>query len=73
MTYIAIFNVPDDAKPNRYSKPWASFLLPNGYYQVKEAVLKPIPKRIPEAFEDPRAEGWNACIDKMMEDTNVPE
>jgi len=65
MKYIAIFNVPDEAMPDQYSRPRASFALPNGYFKVFEADIKPLPKRAPEAWEDPRIEGWNACLDTI--------
>ena len=65
MKYIAVFNVPDDAKPDQYSRPRMTFKLPHDYYKVVETDLKPLPKRCPEAFEDPRIEGWNACLDTI--------
>jgi len=65
MKYIAVFTVPDDAKPDQYSRPRMTFELPHGYYKVVEADIKPLPKRAPEAFEDPRIEGWNACLDTI--------
>ena len=65
MKYIAVFNVPDDAKPDQYSRPRMTFKLPHDYYKVIETDLKPLPKRCPEAFEDPRIEGWNACLDTI--------
>lgn len=65
MKYIAVFNVPDDATPDPFSRPRASFKLPHDYYKVFEADLKPLPKRAPEAWEDPRIEGWNACLDTI--------
>ena len=65
MKYIAVFTVPDDAKPDQYSRPRMTFKLPHDYYKVIETDLKPLPKRCPEAFEDPRIEGWNACLDTI--------
>ena len=65
MKYIAIFDVPDEAKPDQYSRPKATFLFSFGYYKVVEADLKPLPKRCPEAWEDPRVEGWNALLDLL--------
>ena len=65
MKYIAVFNVPDDAQPDQYSRPRMTFKLPHDYYKVIETDLKPLPKRCPEAFEDPRIEGWNACLDTI--------
>ena len=65
MKYIAVFDVPDNAKPDQYSKPRMTFKLPHDYYKVIETDLKPLPKRCPEAFEDPRIEGWNACLDTI--------
>ena len=65
MKYIAIFSVPDDAEPDQYTRPKATFKFPHDYYKVIEADLKPLPKRCPEAWEDPRVEGWNALLDSL--------
>ena len=65
MKYIAVFNVPDDAQPDQFSRPRMTFKFPHDYYKVVETDLKPLPKRAPESFEDPRIEGWNACLDTI--------
>lgn len=65
MKYIAVFDVPDNAKPDQYSRPRMTFKLPHDYYKVVESDLQPMPRRCPEAFENPEAEGWNRCIDAI--------